>query len=473
MNQKGRQEAKNSIESNFCKLLNNANFGFDCRNNLDNCIFEPVNDEVRELSFIRRDHNNLFDKEIAPFVNSHILQEEIIQRFNDERQKIVEDDPFYATKIRSIENRRFAEQEALNNFRQKEKKNKKRTVLRTYSERMDIANKDQKIKTIIDFSDQDTASVKALGVKTNDKLKITTRFVKGKMLMFSKISLKAFVYDLIDNFCFPDEEVQEIYARNGILKCFIYLLLTDTDSCSIQFLFISNLKSTITEDQTRKLVFEIILLKIGHRIDKRHNFYANFLCQNKKLKKQVGLYEAESIDKANIITIAVNPKEYFEVFRNKAINKKHKGVKKSTPGMNFEALAARIMDIREYSYAEKLPKTITQKRFQIKNTLMQMTTVRRKQFAGLNDKTFYLSDGITSLPYGHFLLSEIRDEKKQYKQIHKKIMQIKDNLMRQEHKACSKCERIRVLRSILAQPPTYYKLDSTKRPICKNMSRST
>ena len=39
--------------------------------------------------------------------------------------------------------------------------------------------------------------------------------------------------------------------------------------------------------------------------------------------------------------------------------------------------------------------------------------------------------------------------------------------MRQEHRACSKCERIRVLRSILAQPPTYYKLDSTRRPICK------
>ena len=197
------------------------------------------------------------------------------------------------------------------------------------------------------------------------------------------------------------------------------------------------------------------------------------MCQNKKLNKQVGLYEAESIDNANIITIAVNPKEYFEVFRNKAINKKHKGVKKSTPGMNFEAFAARIMDIREYSYAEKLPKSITQKRFQIKNSMMQMTTVCRKQFAGLNDKRFCLSDGITSLPYGHFLLSEIRDQKKQYKQIHKKIMQIKDNLKRQGHKACGKCERIRVLRSILAQPATYDKLDSTKRPICKNISQST
>ena len=174
-----------------------------------------------------------------------------------------------------------------------------------------------------------------------------------------------------------------------------------------------------------------------------------------------------------MITIAVNPKEYFEVFKNKAINKKHKGVKKSTPGMNFEAFAARIMDIREYSYAEKLPKSIKQKRFEIRNTRIHLTTVNRKQFAALNDKRYYLTDGVISLHYGHFLLAEIREEKKQYKKIDKEIMQIKDKLMREEHKACPKCERLRVLRSILSQSPTYYKIDSNKRPNCKNISQST
>ena len=149
-------------------------------------------------------------------------------------------------------------------------------------------------------------------------------------------------------------------------------------------------------------------MKVGQRIDTSDDFYTQFLCQNKKIKKKVGLYEVESIDNANIVTIAVNPKEYFEVFRNEAINKKHKGVKISTPGMNFEAFASRIMDLKEYSYAEKLPRTVKQKRFQIKNTSMQMKTVTRKQFAGLNNKRFYFTDGITSLPFGHFLLAEIR-----------------------------------------------------------------
>ena len=45
MNQKNRQNAKNSIEKDFYKLLNNTNYGYDCVNNLGNCIFVPKLDE--------------------------------------------------------------------------------------------------------------------------------------------------------------------------------------------------------------------------------------------------------------------------------------------------------------------------------------------------------------------------------------------------------------------------------------------
>ena len=243
MNQKARQEAGDKVESDFCKLLNNDKFGYDCRNNLDNCKFEPINDEINGLSFIKRYYSNLYDKNVQPFITSRVLKEEIDERFNNERQKIKETDKFYVAKIRSIENRRNAENEALERFKEREKKHHKRTGLTSYIDRIDHANKNQKVKTMIDISDQDTASIKALGIKTNNKVKITTRFIKGKMLMFSKVSLKSFVYNIIDIFCFPDENLKETFDKHNTIKCFVYLILTDTDSCSLQFTFITKLSS--------------------------------------------------------------------------------------------------------------------------------------------------------------------------------------------------------------------------------------
>ena len=54
MNQKSRQESKNHIEKDFYKLMNNSNFDYDCHNNLDNCKFVPIFDELKELTYIKR-----------------------------------------------------------------------------------------------------------------------------------------------------------------------------------------------------------------------------------------------------------------------------------------------------------------------------------------------------------------------------------------------------------------------------------
>ena len=47
MNQKSRQKSKNDIEKDFFKLMNNSNFGNDCRNNIYNCKFVPIYDEMK------------------------------------------------------------------------------------------------------------------------------------------------------------------------------------------------------------------------------------------------------------------------------------------------------------------------------------------------------------------------------------------------------------------------------------------
>ena len=62
MNQKSRQKATFSVERDFYKLLNNANFGIACRNNIDNCYFEPIFDEIGETACIKKFYS-IFDNE--------------------------------------------------------------------------------------------------------------------------------------------------------------------------------------------------------------------------------------------------------------------------------------------------------------------------------------------------------------------------------------------------------------------------
>ena len=54
MNQKSRQRATSSVEKDFYKLLNNSNFGIDCRNITDNCFLEPIYDHFGEISYIKK-----------------------------------------------------------------------------------------------------------------------------------------------------------------------------------------------------------------------------------------------------------------------------------------------------------------------------------------------------------------------------------------------------------------------------------
>ena len=53
MNQKSRRNAKTAIKKDFFKLMNDANFEFDCRNSANNAKFEAIIDEINEITFIK------------------------------------------------------------------------------------------------------------------------------------------------------------------------------------------------------------------------------------------------------------------------------------------------------------------------------------------------------------------------------------------------------------------------------------
>ena len=49
MIQNARQKAEPPADRDFHKLMDNANFGIDCK---DNCKFEPIYDKIGKISFI-------------------------------------------------------------------------------------------------------------------------------------------------------------------------------------------------------------------------------------------------------------------------------------------------------------------------------------------------------------------------------------------------------------------------------------
>ena len=73
---------------------------------------------------------------------------------------------------------------------------------------------------IIDFDCESSVSINALAVNKNLLVKVTTQFFSGKLLMFAKISLMSFIYNIVETFSFPNKEtnknLQSVWYRKNI-----------------------------------------------------------------------------------------------------------------------------------------------------------------------------------------------------------------------------------------------------------------
>ena len=114
MNQKSRQEAKNSIEKDFYKLMNNSNFGYDCRNNLDNCQFVPIFDELKEIMYLKW-YYNYFDSKVSSFVTADLIKQDVQEKY-DLKMKLSKDDKFYEIKLSTLNAEKSEALEAADNF---------------------------------------------------------------------------------------------------------------------------------------------------------------------------------------------------------------------------------------------------------------------------------------------------------------------------------------------------------------------
>ena len=170
--------------------------------------------------------------------------------------------------------------------------------------------------------------------------------------------------------------------------------------------------------------------------------------QDKIREKKLGYFEIESIDNPCHIVLAINPKEYYEHFEDFANNRKHKGQKKGTYGMNFENLALRIA-----------------------------TSNQIDMFSQTNDKKFYNLNGITSLPIGHPYLKDLTTYKENKGKGEKYFIKEKENLQRLEIEAFLKTDRLNRYNQMLSQNFEYYDLNNNTKVdhdnLKTNFSQST
>lgn len=77
-----------------------------------------------------------------------------------------------------------------------EKSVKKRTFL-DIDAKIEEAINSNRTKMVLEFNFQEPASIKSFVKKQSSHVKLTTRFLSGKMPMFSKLSLMSFIYEML------------------------------------------------------------------------------------------------------------------------------------------------------------------------------------------------------------------------------------------------------------------------------------
>ena len=80
--------------------------------------------------------------------------------------------------------------------------------------------------------------------------------------------------------------------------------------------------------------------------------------------------------------------------------------------MNFDSYSEQLSHLNGlWKEFLKKPVKFEQKRFQVINESMEMKSVIKVQFGQLNNKRFYMSNGLISLLFGHPYLEQLRKEK--------------------------------------------------------------
>lgn len=119
-------KATSLVEKSSYKLLNNSNFGNDCRNNINNCILEPLYDDLNETSYIKKFTTIFDDGTFRYFFSPEHLWEEVIQNCLGKTIALNKNDTTYEATKEYYENTMEEELDAIESFKKGKRKERKR-----------------------------------------------------------------------------------------------------------------------------------------------------------------------------------------------------------------------------------------------------------------------------------------------------------------------------------------------------------
>ena len=113
-------------------------------------------------------------QKVKDFVTPDLIKDEIEQEYLDKLVGIKKNDHYYAIKKSALENECLSNLDSLKTFESTRKRLKKRKILIDHFDKKEVAQKNSKIKSIIDFDVEQANSIKSLDVEVKLKIHVTT-----------------------------------------------------------------------------------------------------------------------------------------------------------------------------------------------------------------------------------------------------------------------------------------------------------
>ena len=462
-NQNERKKAKNTVESDTYKAMNNHLYGWLLRNSLNSSKLTPLIDYVKEADDWMADRGSAAVMANNPFGGARYRKSKLQAKYDEDMSRDV-DSEFQGAAAEEarkelIEENFTAQMDIVNAQIKMEVKNHQKMYPTKPTDIIIEALDSDKVKSVVKIKTCNSISGYVLEDKT--KVKSNTRFIGSKVLAFAKIFIAGFVHKVIKVFheLTINDSTKQKLIDNKIEEVKVIMSLTDTDSASFQFITVCGEGNAMVQNEVDDLIMKILIVELKDCLDLSDPYFEKFNSRTPHTKKQMGLFAFEQIGKKITLCLATNPKEYVEICSeldsggdaSNTSNFKHKGIRKDSKGMTVKEYSKRLENLSALKSDQKAfsSSKIVQTRIKKAFGDINMISLSKIALSQLNDKVYYFENGLMSLTHHHPDLAPIY-ELRNGKTVDELLSaEVEEKTLEMEEKIVNKSKKFKYYSSIM------------------------